>query len=598
LGMIFALFGKSSYFKELWKKSSELDLKRKSTGTLAMILFFFLTQNVDAQDSLDFKINKKHAEHFGTIFVQDNAGRKKPLNTLNSELIRKISHQSTFHGLNHNQVILGMLFNQEYWQNQPMIEISHPELMKILGTNQNKVSYNQFFSKESGQYKLKDLLFDAMEKKPEKRDKLAKEIIAVNERVNLAYQIFNTYLLKIFPKPGEPEQSWLSPAEAWNNDIKNPEDKRYAAQAFLNYYYAFVESQKSGKWEIPDMMVDSLINFQKKHAKATLPSDFKANLEINYINIDIFNKLFKYYGLMGILFLIILFIGLLKPKLKLKRACLVMSLILGLIFILHTIGLATRWYISGHAPLSNGYESLVFISWAIMLAGFIFMKRSNIVLAATAILASITLMVAHLSWMDPQITNLAPVLKSYWLSIHVSVIIIGYGFLALGALLGLLNLALMIMKNPNNKEYLNFTIEQLTTINKMTLIIGTYLLTIGTFLGAVWANESWGRYWGWDPKETWALISIITYTIVLHSRFIPRLNNQFAFNLLALIGFSSILMTYFGVNYYLSGMHSYAQGNPMQVSIWVYISPVLVFVLAIISFLRNARAERTPVNIT
>ncbi|MBE2279712.1 MAG: cytochrome c biogenesis protein CcsA, partial [Ignavibacteriaceae bacterium] len=167
------------------------------------------------------------------------------------------------------------------------------------------------------------------------------------------------------------------------------------------------------------------------------------------------------------------------------------------------------------------------------LAGFIFMKRSPIVLAATALLASITLMVAHLSWMDPQISNLVPVLKSYWLTIHVSVITASYGFLGLGALLGFLNLILMLMKNPKNRDYINITIDELSVVNHMTLIIGLYLLTIGTFLGAVWANESWGRYWGWDPKETWALITVIVYTLVLHTRFIPALNKRYAFNLMS-----------------------------------------------------------------
>ena len=287
--------------------------------------------------------------------------------------------------------------------------------------------------------------------------------------------------------------------------------------------------------------------------------------------------------------LIILFIGILSPKLKLNTTTIVFAILLGILFLLHTYGLGLRWYISGHAPFSNGYESMIYIAWAIMLAGFIFMKKSPITLAATAILASITLMVANLSWMNPEITNLVPVLKSFWLIIHVSVITASYGFLALGALIGLLCLITIIFVSKNNADRLNLTISELTTVNHMTLIIGLYLLTIGTFLGAVWANESWGRYWGWDPKETWALISIIVYAFIVHTRFIPLFNNKFSFNFLSLIGFSSILMTYFGVNYYLSGLHSYAQGDPVPIPDFVYYLIGFIFVISLIAFVNSKK---------
>jgi cytochrome c-type biogenesis protein CcsB len=350
-------------------------------------------------------------------------------------------------------------------------------------------------------------------------------------------------------------------------------------------------TQKTGDWKAPDLMVDSLINFQKKHAKDIIPSDSKVNLEILYVNFDIFNLLFKFYALFGLAFLIVLFYGILRPKSKIEKIELTLSFVLGFLFLLQTLGLAVRWYISGHAPWSNGYESMIYISWATMLAGFLFMKRSKIVLAATSILASITLMVAHLSWMDPQITNLVPVLKSYWLTIHVSIITASYGFLGLGAILALINLFIMIMKNSKNKDYLDITLDELTTINHLTLIAGLYMLTIGTFLGAVWANESWGRYWGWDPKETWALISVVVYSIVIHSRLIPGLNGKYTFNLLALLGFSSILMTYFGVNFYLSGMHSYAQGEAPPVPAWVYIAGLSLIIIAIVAYFRNQKFE-------
>jgi cytochrome c-type biogenesis protein CcsB len=183
-------------------------------------------------------------------------------------------------------------------------------------------------------------------------------------------------------------------------------------------------------------------------------------------------------------------------------------------------------------------------------------------------------------FMDPEITNLVPVLKSYWLTLHVSVITGSYGFLGLGALLGLINLILLSVSNIENRERMSETIDELTVINYKTLTLGLYFLTIGTFLGAVWANESWGRYWGWDPKETWSLITIIIYSLVIHSRTIPGMKSIFTFNVISLFAFSTVLMTYFGVNYYLSGLHSYASGDSPEVPVVVYIT---IFVMILIS---------------
>jgi len=239
--------------------------------------------------------------------------------------------------------------------------------------------------------------------------------------------------------------------------------------------------------------------------------------------------------------------------------------------------------------MSNGYESMIFVSWVIILGGFLFIRRSKLTLAATAILASLTLMVAHLSFMDPEITNLVPVLQSYWLTLHVSVITSSYGFLGLGAILGLIIMILYLVVSPSRHDRIIDIIRDLTVINYKSLTIGLYLLTIGTFLGAIWANESWGRYWGWDPKETWSLITIIVYSFVIHSRNIPGFKSLFAFNVLSLFAVSSVLMTYFGVNYYLSGLHSYAGGEPVPIPAFVYIAVAVVVALSVFAYRNRAK---------
>jgi len=235
---------------------------------------------------------------------------------------------------------------------------------------------------------------------------------------------------------------------------------------------------------------------------------------------------------------------------------------------------------------------MIFIGWASMLAGFSFYKKAPIALAATAVLTFLILYVAHLSWMNPEITNLVPVLKSYWLTIHVAVITASYGFFALGSFLGILNLFLMILQNKQNTARIQSKISELTRINEASLIAGIYLLTIGTFLGGVWANESWGRYWGWDPKETWAFITILIYAFVLHMRSIPSLKNAYAFNVGSLFSYFSVLMTYFGVNYYLSGLHSYAQGDPMPVPNMLYYTIAFFVGLSVFAYQINKKYEK------
>jgi cytochrome c-type biogenesis protein CcsB len=253
----------------------------------------------------------------------------------------------------------------------------------------------------------------------------------------------------------------------------------------------------------------------------------------------------------------------------------------------HTLALALRWYLSGHAPWSNGYETLTFVAWATILAGILFSRKTGIAISATAILAALILQTAHLSWMDPQITILPPVLKSYWLIIHVAVITVSYGFLGLAAFTAFVNIVLLALQNKNNIQRTEPQINLLSVVIEMTLIIGLYLMTIGSFLGAVWANESWGRYWSWDPKETWSLITIIVYAIILHLRLIPGLKSRVLFNASALVGFGSVMMTYFGVNYYLTGMHSYAGGESNPVPGFVYIVVSLIVLLITAAALRQ-----------
>ena len=199
-------------------------------------------------------------------------------------------------------------------------------------------------------------------------------------------------------------------------------------------------------------------------------------------------------------------------------------------------------------------------------------------------LFALVLVVANLNWLNPEMTNLVPVLNSYWLMIHVAVIVGSYGPFTISMILGIVSLILMILVNKKNRELLNINVKELVLINEMSMTIGLVMLTIGNFLGGMWANESWGRYWGWDPKETWALISIMVYAFVIHMRLIPGLKSNFTFTVASILSFGSIIMTYFGVNFYLAGLHSYAKDDQEISLVFISITLAIILILSLLAY--------------
>ncbi len=588
VSMLLALFVPHTRFAMLGKL-----LKHSGKSASLLLLPLLLAASpLLAQQQQTFSaelriVPKAEAAKFGELLVQDNGGRLKPVNTLSSELLRKISRLSSFEGLTPDQVLLGMQMEPEKWQLKKMIKVSHPELKKFLGiTDGSRAAFADFLDfKNGGGYILRDMVSQAYSKKPAERSKFDNDVIAVDERVNISYLAFTGELMKLLPDPRDSHNPWFTPGQQVAG--LNPDDSAFVVN-ILPYYFS---SLSKGDFAQADELVQGIKNYQQKYGADILPPAAKVKAEILYNKLMIFDRLGNYFGLVGMILLILVFMSIFRERRWIKKSVVVFYSIIVIFFVLQTIGLAMRWYISGRAPWSNGYESMIYISWVTVLAGLIFSRKSPMTIAATAILASIILMVAHLSWMDPEITNLVPVLKSYWLTIHVSVITASYGFLALGALLGFINLILMIMKRKNNHFELQKRIKDLNYINERTVIIGLYLLTIGTFLGGVWANESWGRYWGWDPKETWALVTVLVYTFIAHMGYIPGLKSDYRFSLFTLIGYSSVIMTYFGVNYYLSGLHSYAAGDPVPVPTFVYYTVATITSVAIWAYLNEKRFQ-------
>ena len=349
----------------------------------------------------------------------------------------------------------------------------------------------------------------------------------------------------------------------------------------MKWYLSEVQAAlQSNDWSKADEVLHMIHVYQEKIGKELVIPDAKVNAEIKYNKLEIFRWCKIGYLVLGGLLLCCSFLMSFRRKKFLDVTSTLLSIGIALVFVWQMYGFGLRWYISGYAPWSNSYETMVYVAWATVLAGLIF-SRNRMAFALATIFGGIILFVSGLSWMDPQINPLVPVLKSPWLMFHVAVIVAAYGFFGISSLIGLTNLVLMLfLRKGDGQLMVENRIKELSIINEMALWIGLALMTAGTFLGAVWANVSWGRYWGWDPKETWALITMIVYAIVLHLHLVKRWINLWSFNFLSVVAFLSVLMTFFGVNYFLSGMHSYGQNDNIN-HLFVYIMTGIVLIIVL-----------------
>ena len=597
LSMMGIFFLGNSRFKFLAKQLN------KKTSVVIFLLFssglFGQTSTLPSKsiyidsiiDSNSFTV--EHSSKFGELVIQDSGGRMKPANTFASELLRKVSRSNSYNGLNSDQVLLSIMENPGVWFNAPIVYIKSGQkgdtIKKILGIDKaiKKAPLVSFFD-SLGNYKLATNLEKAyLATIP---TQIEKDVIELDRRVNLLYSALEGKIMRIFPVPNDINNKWVSLPEVKDVNF-NGADSLYVNNVLQLYFQTLRGSKSSGDYSQSLELLESIKGYQTKYGKDVMPSDSKISSEIIYNKADIFNRLYKWYLMFGLSLLLILILQIFNDNRFYNILIKFIKYIIYMLFALNTLGLAARWYIAGHAPWSDAYESILFVAWATVIFGIIFGRKSYFTLASATFVSSIILSVAHMNWLDPSIANLQPVLDSYWLMIHVAVIVGSYGPFAIGMILGIVVLLLTIMANKKNKKAFSRKLEELTIVNELSLTIGLVMLTIGNFLGGMWANESWGRYWGWDPKETWALISIIIYTAVLHLRIVPKLNNKWLFNLMSIISFAAIMMTYFGVNFYLVGLHSYASGDRVITPDFVYYSIAFVTLLGLISYFANKKNQ-------
>jgi cytochrome c-type biogenesis protein CcsB len=603
-GFILTLLNRKSWFHSMRNKIRDIRIKRK--GILLLLVLVFGVHGLSFTQNLPRKpVSRDHAEKFGQLNVQTYNGRFEPLHTLALDVMHKITRKDNFNPprkgpMDFMQVFIDMMMDPEFWKQQRIIYIREKSVRDVLGIQGKYAAFNEFFNSKS-EYKLSGFIEDAFRKKQAEQSKFDKEIIKVDERMNICLMIFEGSLLRIFPDRELSSHTWISAADTMAHiPLSGPvsiigEELGIGVLSYNNllqaYFRDLLVSLQSGDYSGPEKILNYMKAIQaNSYSAELLPSDLKVRLEIYYNKAGIFEKLRNYYGMLSLVLLLLAFIDDLSvKKRRMVRYVLAGFIgILGLAFLYHTFGMGLRWYLSGHAPWSNGYEALLLIAWGGLLAGFLFMRNSKITLASTALLAFFILMTAGHSNYDPQLTNLQPVLKSYWLIIHVAAITISYGFLGSGFILGMINLFLSLFKTAGNAERITLTIEELTSINAINLTIGLFLATLGTFLGGIWANESWGRYWGWDAKETWALIIVIMYSVVLHLRLIPGMMSMFIFNAASVISFGSVIMTFVGVNYYLSkGLHSYAADETPVFPLWAWIIILAIIGLIIVAGIKD-----------
>ena len=585
-GLMAILFAKNTRFDDIRSRLNQLKKKKANMITIVVLLLSlsgFAQEHSEndghnhakktSKEQIDSILRahitpKEHTVKFSEMVIQDYSGRMMPMHTYASEMLRKISKNDVYEDFNADQVFLSIQESPILWYNVPIIYLTPRKadsIRTIIGVDKTVkfVSLLDFFT-EDGRNKLGPYIEESFNTRVPNGYQM--QIKETYNRLSILSDAIEGRNLKIFPIPNDDNNKWVSSKEfreeGYREKIKDTLYGNFINNGFVAYLVTLNNAKQTGDYSKAESLLEGIKKTQQKFGSGVMLSDEKIKAEILYNDYDIFNRLFLMYLISGSILFILIIVQIFKYKSKgLKTVINVLIGVIVILFALHLGGLALRWYLSGHAPWSNTYESMIYVAWSVMLFGLLLGRKSNLTVAASAFVCSIILMVAHWNWLDPAIGNLEPVLQGYWIMIHVSVIVASYGPLTLGMILGVVALLLMIFTNKENKERVLINIKELTIINEMALTVGLVMLAIGNFLGGMWANESWGRYWGWDPKETWALISIMIYAFVIHMRLVPGLRGRWIYNLMSIVAYASIMMTYFGVNFYLSGLHSYASGD-------------------------------------
>lgn len=537
ISLIATMVSKKTRMRHLYRKALSLQGAKAWAVTTLLAVSSFAT-SANAQEMV--KIDGDIADDFGKICVLYNS-RITPINTVATSFVTKLCGKPTWDGLSSNQVFAGWIFDVPYWETVKMIEIKEKKAQELLGINGKWASFDDFWNNYNN-YKL-----DAPLKKAYKDGdtKLQKQLRDADEKFNIIRMLYGGEMLKMFPYAGKQgHMQWFAPGQPLGN-LKLDEKELVFIKKSMDY---LAESIITGDKARAEEIAKKIYSYQHVRGKAVVPTKFRIYTETFYNKTNAQRLPVMLYLALSLLLAIVSTLSLNNEKLKKTR---LVSSVLTWVMLIHTTLLLTlRWFVSGHLPMSNGYETMQFMAWATLIVTLVMQKRFLPVKQFGPLLSSFALLVAMITDGNPQITQLMPVLQSPLLSVHVMVIMFSYALFGLTALIGLQGLIAHHRKQEEKEQ-------QLAALSQFLLYPAVALIAIGIFIGAIWANVSWGRYWSWDSKETWALITMLIYSAPLHAD-IKWLRKAQHIHIYMLLAFLSVLMTYFGVNYFLSGMHSYA----------------------------------------
>lgn len=502
------------------------DLARRGTVLLLLIASVAGTQ---AQQTLPRDV----ADEFGRTFIVYN-GRICPTETFAIDFTKKLYGKPSYKGFSPCQVLTGFLFFNRDWMQEPIVKVKGAQIQERLGLPEY-TSPAGLFNPEG--YVLGPYLAEAQQH----NDKFSQQVLDTDEKMMLIVQLERMDLLRMFPfKTRGQCVQWYTP----NN--QQPTQMPKAQQRYVHDILPMgAQLATQGNYPMVKELFQKLRKYQYTYGEGSIPSHARVEAE----------HVLNHIPFATILFMVNLTLGIVSVFFLTRRrgyGC--FTIFMGLSWLSLTAALALRWTASGTIPMGNGYETMLFLSWIIMLVALLTTRRLRIMTTFGLLMSGFMLLVSHISAMDPAITPRMPVLNSPLLTIHVSIIMMAYALLSLTFITAIAWLCTSESRNRNVME----VNAQLTPLSQIFFFPGMAALGIGIFMGAIWANVSWGSYWGWDPKETWSLITFMIYAAAFHTKTLPALQRPKVYHIFMILAFLSILVTYFGVNYLLPGMHSYA----------------------------------------
>lgn len=544
LSTVFFFFSPQSRFRQLLKSP----LLHRSLTVILLLFAFSLNSNFLKANSPSPKVLPREvAEHFGDLYILYN-NRICPLQTFARDFTIKLYGSSSYKGLTPEEVLTGWLFYYDSWKNEPIIRIKSNEARKLLEIEGNYAMLKDYIS-TINEYKLEKMMnhIRSGEQVTDKRG-----IEEADEKFNIINLVCTGAMMKIFPCRNIAGKTleWYSQSDQLPQDMDN--DKWVFIRKSMSYVNEMIVMKK---YNDACLLLEKIKKYQQKECDGLLPADNKFKAEKIYNQFDYSKSVAMACICIGLICFIYYCHCMASQKRTSRKAIIILNILLWIVFTYLSAAICLRGYVSNHLPLSNGFETMQFMAWCTLLLTFLLQRKFAMLLPFGFLLCGLTLMVSMLGESNPQITQLMPVLQSPLLSIHVVVIMIAYSLLAFI----MLNGVTAVILHQSQKECKE-QIERLQIISQIILYPAIFLLAIGIFIGAVWANVSWGRYWGWDPKEVWALITMLVYALALHPRSLPWFHRTMFFHVFCITAFITVLITYFGVNFLLGGMHSYANG--------------------------------------